>query len=293
MRLKPRQLEAFRHVMLAHGVTAAADAMNITQPAVSRLIRDLEMAIGMTLFNRQGARLRPTPEADLLFHEVERLYIGIDQVARAANDIRQHKNVVLRIGSVSSLVRPFLHQALIDITGEQHDLPLVLDVENSRHIWDMVENNHYDLGFVFGPPRPGDMQTVRLCNSQAVAVMRRDHPLVECEIITPSDLANYRVLTAGRNSPLRRGLDLAFAAAETAPLNMMETSMLNCCHFAAAGMGVGIVDHITMRAAGVSLCAKPFLPQIDVSYYAVRPAGGRTIHVLDEIVARMQNLLSG
>ncbi len=292
MRLKQRQLEAFRHVMLAHGVTAAADAMNITQPAVSRLIRDLEVAVGMTLFNRQGARLAPTPEADLLLHEVERLYIGVDQVARAASDIRQHKNIVLRIASVTSLVRPFLHQSLVEIIGERLDLPLVLDVENSRHIWDMVENNHYDLGFVFGPPRPGDLQTVHLYSSQAVAVMPLDHPLAGHEVVTPADLAAYRVLTAGRNSPLRRGLDLAFAAAETAPLNTMETAMLNCCHFAATGMGVGIVDRITMRAAGVPLCAKPFLPRIDVSYYAARPAGARTIHVLDEIVAQMKVLLS-
>jgi DNA-binding transcriptional LysR family regulator len=149
MRLKPRQLEAFRHVMNAQGVTAAAEAMNVTQPAVSRLIRDLEDAVGMTLFIRAGARLVPTEEANLLLNEVERLYTGIDQVARAAVDIRRHKNVVLRIGTVTSLVRPFLHQAIIEIAGPRLDLPIVLDVENSRHIWDMVEKNRYDLGIVF------------------------------------------------------------------------------------------------------------------------------------------------
>lgn len=291
MRLKPRQLEAFRHVMLAHGVTAAAEAMSITQPAVSRLIRDLEAAIGITLFIRQGARLVPTPEAALLLHEVDRLYIGMDQIARAADDIRQHTNVVLRIASVTSLVRPYLQRVLIEAVGERLDLPIVFDVENSRHIWDMVEKNHYDLGFVFGPSRQGDLQTVHLHGSRAVAAMPRDHPLAGHDVVTPADLTAYRVLTAGRNSPLRRGLDRAFAVAEQSPLNTMETSMLNCCHFAAAGMGVAIVDRTTIRAAGVDLHARPFLPAINISYHAARPAGSRRILVLDQIVERMKALL--
>src|SRR5262245_31811929 len=110
VRLKPRQVEAFRSVMMTGGITAAAEAMNVTQPAVSRLIRDLEAAVRVPLFERQGTRLVPTPEASQLFREVERLYLGLDQIAQAADDIRQHKNIVLRIASVTSLVRPYLHQ---------------------------------------------------------------------------------------------------------------------------------------------------------------------------------------
>jgi len=291
MRLKPRQLEAFRHVIAERGVTAAAEAMNIAQPAVSRLIRDLENAVGMTLFTRQGGRLTPTQEAVLLLHEVDRLYTGIDQVARAADDIRQHKNVVLRIATVTSLVRPFLHQALVEVLAQRSDLPLVLDVENSRHIWDMVEKSRYDLGLAFGPARADDLKTVQLHSSSAVAAMPFDHPLAEREVITPADLSEYRVLTAGRNSPLRRGLDRALSQAVQAPLNTVETSMLNCCHFAAAGLGIAIVDRVTLRAADVRLCARPFLPVIDVSYYAARPADSREISVLDLIVDRIRELL--
>lgn len=287
MRLKPRQVEAFRSVIMAGGITPASEAMNITQPAVSRLIRDLEEAVQITLFERQGTRLVPTPEATLLFHEVERLYIGLDQIARAANDIRQHKNIVLRIASVTSLMRPYLHQAIIDVVGERLDLPLVIDVENSRHIYDMVENNRYDLGFVFGSPRSGDHNSVLLHSSQAVAAVPPDHPLAHRTVITPEDLHDYRVLTAGRNSPLRLALDRAFANARQPPISTMETSMLNCCHFAAAGMGVAIIDKTTIHAAGTDVKTIPFLPAIDVSYFAIRPAGSRKIAVLDQIVDKV------
>lgn len=291
MRLKPRQIEAFRSVMMAGGITAAADVMNITQPAVSRLIRDLEELVRMTLFERVGARLVPTTEATQLYREVERLYLGLDQIAQAAADIRVHKNTVIRIASVTSLVRPYLHQAIIDTIGDRLDIPLVIDVENSRHIWDMVDQNRYDLGLVFSSPRMANKNALLLHSSNAVAAMPADHRLAPRAAITPADLLDERVLIPGRNSPLRLALDRAFASEEHQPTSTMETSMLNCCYFAAAGMGVGIVDHLSLRSAGADTIAIPFEPKIEVSYFAIRPSGSQRIAILDEIVSRMQAMM--
>ncbi|MCC2613583.1 LysR substrate-binding domain-containing protein [Neorhizobium petrolearium] len=291
MRLKPRQVEAFRSVMMTGGITVAADAMNVTQPAVSRLIRDLEEIVQITLFERVGARLVPTAEATQLFREVERLYLGLDQIAQAADDIRRHKNIVLRIASVTSLVRPYLHQAIINVVGNRLDIPLVIDVENSRHIWDMVDKNRYDLGFVFSSPRMADKNAVLLHGSSAIAAMAPDHRLASRKIITPADLMDERVLIPGRNSPLRLALDRAFSREDHQPASTMETSMLNCCHFAASGIGIGIVDRTSLHSAGAKVVAIPFEPRIDVSYFAIRPSGGQRIPVLDDIVKRVRELM--
>lgn len=291
MRLKPRQVEAFRSVMMTGGITAAAEAMNITQPAVSRLIRDLEDITQMTLFDRVGARLVPTVEATKFYREVERLYLGLDQIAQAADDIRLHKNTVLRIGSVTSLVRPYLHQAIIETVGDRLDIPLVIDVENSRYIWDMVDQNRYDLGLVFGSPRMSDKNAVLLHSSNAVVAMTARHRLASRSVITPKDLIDERVLIPGRNSPLRLALDRAFSVEDHQPASPVETSMLNCCHFAAAGMGVGIVDQTSLRSAAVETVAIPFEPKIEVSYFAIRPVGGQRIAVIDAIIDRIQQLM--
>jgi len=292
MRLKPRQVEAFRTVMMTGGVTAAAAAMNVTQPAVSRLIRDLEEIVRMTLFERIGARLVPTVEATQLYREVERLYLGLDQIAQAADDIRLHKNTVIRIGSVTSLVRPYLHQAVRKVLGHRLDIPLVIDVENSRFIWDMVERNRYDLGLVYGSSRMTDRNAFLLHSSHAVAAMTPDHRLASREVIRPADLLDERVLIPGRNSPLRVALDRAFAIEDHQPASTLETSLLNCCHFAAEGMGVGIVDRTSLRSADADVVAIAFEPAIDVSYYAIRPTSARRIAVLDEVIGAMQSLMT-
>ena len=293
MCLKPRQVEAFRYVMMTGSVTAAAEAMHVTQPAVSRLVRDLEQALGLTLFQRQGPRLVPTPEGASWYREVERLYQGFDQLERAAGDIRRHRNVVLRMASVTSLVRPYLHRAIAEVIGDRLDMPLVLDVENSRHIWDMVENNRYDLGFVFGAPRASHKMAQPLHGSRAVAAMPPGHRLASLDVVTPADLKNERVLMPGRNSPLRIALDRAFSHADDAPASTIETSMLNCCLFAASGMGIGIVDRTSITASGAALLAIPFQPEIEVAYFAIRSAGTERMPVIDQLVGRMRELLEG
>ena len=67
--LKIRQIEAFRAVMLRRTVTSAAESLHVSQPAVSRLLADLESRVGFVLFERQQGRLVPTAEARVLFEE--------------------------------------------------------------------------------------------------------------------------------------------------------------------------------------------------------------------------------
>lgn len=291
MRLSHRQVEAFRSVMMTGGITSAAAAMHVTQPAVSRLIRDLEQSMRLQLFERRGARLDPTPEAMMLYREVERLYLGLGQIAQAAEDIRSHKNIVIRIGTVTSLMRPYLQQAIHEIVGDRKDLPLVIDVENSRHIWEMVENAQYDVGFVYGRQRM-DVRAVPLGHLGAVAGVLPDHPLARKTACTADDLAGERILIPGRNSPVRIALDNALSTARGLPQSVVETSMLNCCHFAAIGMGIAIADEASIHAAEAGLAAIPLTPAIPVSYYAIRPPGAHHIAILDRIVERVQVLLN-
>lgn len=291
MHLKHRQVEAFRSVMLTGGITSAAEAMHVTQPAVSRLIRDLEQTMALKLFTRRGARLDPTQEAQMLYREVERLYLGLDQIAQAAEDIRSHKNIVIRIGTVTSLVRPYLQSAIQDVIGGREDVPLVMDVENSRHIWEMVDNSQYDIGFVYRRQRMDD-RAILLYLKDAVAAVLPDDPIAQEASCGPGDLADRRILVPGRNSPVRLALDNALSMADAGPSSIVETSMLNCCHFAAAGMGIAIVDEVSTRAADAGLVTVPFSPPTPVSYYAIRPPGAPRIPLLEALIDHMRNQLN-
>ena len=99
-----RQVEAFRAVMLTGRVTAAAEMLRIAQPAVTRLIHDMQTATRLRLFERKGSRLLPTSEANSLYMEVERSFVGLDRILQTAHDLQLHRVGTLRIACLPALV---------------------------------------------------------------------------------------------------------------------------------------------------------------------------------------------
>ena len=81
-RINSRQVEAFRAMMLTGSVTEAAKLMAVTQPAVSRLLRDFQALLKMELFERRGSGLVPTAAATALYMEVERSFVGLERITR-------------------------------------------------------------------------------------------------------------------------------------------------------------------------------------------------------------------
>ena len=82
-----RHVEVFYAIMRAGSITAAARVLNVTQPAVSVALRQLEARLRMKLFDRSGGRLQPTPEARALLPDVAEIFGRIGAVERLSQDL--------------------------------------------------------------------------------------------------------------------------------------------------------------------------------------------------------------
>lgn len=142
-----RQLEAFRAVMLSGSVTQAAASLHISQPAVSKLVADLEHQVGFRLFVRsKGVALTITPEADIFFHEVERSFAGIAVLKRAAADIRNTSTGMLRIAALPALAVSFL-PAVIAVFRKRHPgVSIQLQTRSSSTVRQWIANQQFDVG---------------------------------------------------------------------------------------------------------------------------------------------------
>ncbi|MFC3393891.1 LysR family transcriptional regulator [Brenneria rubrifaciens] len=271
MRINPRQVEAFHKVILTGGITAAANMMYITQPAVSRLIRDFEAALNLKLFDRDGRGLIPRAEAMKLYREVERLYLGLDHIALIADEIRHAKGSVLRIAAVQALSFLCSDEMLPFLLTKYPDISLFLDIESTSHIREAIAKNQYDIGFIFGQIGIKGLEAEHLAEADAVAVLAKDHPLTEAEAITIADLIRYRAILPGRTTPLRAEIDAVTRKHLGYLHNPIETSMANCCVLASKNIGIGVVDFITALSSKSAVVVKPFHPAIKVAYFAVYP----------------------
>lgn len=292
MRINPRQVEAFHNVILTGGITTAANMMHITQPAVSRLIKDFEDALNLKLFDRDGRGLTPRAEAMKLYREVERLYLGLDYIALIADEIRHSKGSVLRIGAVHALSQLCADDVLPETLEKYPNISLFLDIESTHTITKAVTVNQYDVGFIFGQSDVKSLEAEPLAEAGAVAVVAMNHPLANAEEITIDDLARHRPILPGRTTPLRAQIDRLLNRFQGYLHNPVETSMANCCVLASKNIGIGVVDFITALSSPAPVVMKPFRPDITMAYLAVYPPQIPRSQLINDITDTVKNKIN-
>jgi len=186
--INQRQIEAFRAVMVAGGITTAAAAMRISQPAVSRLIRDLEARIGVTLFERRtGGRLRPTADAAALFLDVERYFVGLEQIDQSAAGLRRHSRGSLRVASLPALYVNWLPRFIGRFLAQRPDLNIELIGNSSEAIIELISSGRCDIGFVDSPFDHPRIRREELAGVAAVAAIPASHMLAAKPVLVPAD----------------------------------------------------------------------------------------------------------
>ena len=272
--LNSRQIEAFRAVMLLGSMTNAAEMLTISQPAVSRLIRDLEIALGVRLFQRKGNRLVPRPEALVLFKEVDLHYRGMAQIENVARDLRNPAQGTFRVAGTGSLSVSFLPDLVADFLLTRPRIDVVISTMLSTAIVERVALRHFDVGLV--QVMMADYPSLRVVPVPAlpaVCILHREHPLVRHDVIEPQMLADEPFISLGANSPLRLRTDALFKDRGVARKVVVETTLASSVRrLVARGMGVGIIDPlVARRAVPDDVVSRPFRPIIPFEIAAVVP----------------------
>ena len=173
--IKIRQIEAFRAVILRHTVTRAAESLHISQPAVSRLIADLESRVGFVLFERQQGRLLPTAEAHVLFEEVERTFVGLDRIAQAAEQIRAMRRGSLRVAGSPAVALDFLPSVIARFVEHHPGIDVSLLAHSATTVVEKVASGQCDVGLIAEPiPHPA-VKTEHLAHAVMRCIVPRGH----------------------------------------------------------------------------------------------------------------------
>lgn len=262
--LNPRQIEAFRAVILTGGITTAAELLNISQPAVSRLIADLQYALKLTLFERRGSRIAPTSEAMTLYQEVERSFVGLDRIEQAARDLQARRAGTLRVGVMPALANGILPRFMARFIKDRPRVDVSLFGSASNMVLDWVATGQCELGFGHAPVDHGTVIGEKLPPVAVVAVMPSGHPLAEKLRLVPEDFAGEPFISLGPSTLLRYRTDAVFADHGVTRQMRVETQLsMIACTMVAAGAGLSLVDPFTaMEYAGQGLEVRPFDPQV-------------------------------
>ncbi|MFV3128596.1 LysR substrate-binding domain-containing protein [Niveispirillum sp. KHB5.9] len=277
--MRMRQVEAFRAVMMSGGVTAASSMLNISQPSVSRLIADLEYAVGFTLFERRGGRVHPTPQAETLFEAVQRSFTGLDLLSQAARRIRAHPVGTVRIACLSAIATSVLPPVLTRFRASHPDVKVTVEALGQRAIEDRVFLGQADLGIgVAAAPRDG-IRTDPLIRADYVCALPAGHRLADHDVLQVKDLAGEQFIGPMHEADaLWNGIDAALAAHGVVVERLLECQQsLPIYAYVEAGLGLAIVEPFTARLfRRLGVVVRPINPAIGFDFTLIEPDIGPT-----------------
>jgi DNA-binding transcriptional LysR family regulator len=282
-----RQLEVFHAIMSSSSLTQAARMLNVSQPAISAFLKHTEEQTGVRLFHRISGRLVPTPEAEQLFPEVDRIIGQLGILDRVTQDLRTGKAGFLSVIGNATLINVLLPDLVTRFHAARPDVRMRLETAYSRQIFDRVARREFDLGLVYGGAQDFQIGTKLLGSLQLVCAMRSDHPLAKLKKIGLKDLAGHRLVTYGPKTPLRPNIEEVMTKLDA----VLEVSLPNtACLLARSGPYVALIDSLIFQGKEFSdLVVRPFAPlkriEINLVFPKDRPRSQLSLDFETELAA--------
>ncbi|MEL0154662.1 LysR family transcriptional regulator [Sphingopyxis sp.] len=263
-----RALRVFAEIMRTGSATAAGKQLSLSQPAVSRLIAQLEAQVGFDLFYRDRGKLVPTADGTKLIQEVELSLSSLDRFNSLVRDIAGYSAGTVRIVAPPSFAEGVLPDIVSRFRERFPGVEFSIDSRSVETARTMIAMRYVDCGFVKLPTDESDLAIEQIVSSGSVCVMRGDHPLAGRGAITPSDIGRHPLILLGAGRHWRTQVDAAFAAFGLRPTVAIETHTHgSACALAARGNGMAILNELLVKPyLHHPLVARPFDPPIEHEY---------------------------
>ncbi|TBU89276.1 LysR family transcriptional regulator [Stutzerimonas kirkiae] len=203
-------LRIFLVVAETGSISAGAERLHISQPAVTREIRELEESLGQRLFDRQPRGVRLTESGQRLLHYAQRIF-NLEQAAeRDLSDFAQLEQGELRLGA-SATLGAYLLPPLIGRFRQRHPQVFVsLAMDNTTGVTRQLDDGLISLGLVEGPFARDAYAHRLLAQDPLLPVVAAHHPLAAAKRLPASSLQDYPLYLREPGSGTRNSIEQAY-----------------------------------------------------------------------------------
>ena len=243
-----RALRVFSEIMRTGSATAAGKQLSLSQPAVSRLIAQLEANVGFDLFYRDRGKLVPTADGIKLIQEVELTLSSLDRFNSLVRDIAGYSAGTIRIVAPPSFAEGILPDIVSRFRERFPGVEFSIDSRSVETARTMIAMRYVDCGFLKLPTDESDLAIQQIVSSGSVCVMHENHPLASLDTITPADIGQHPLILLGAGRYWRTQVDSSFAAFGLRPVVAVETHTHgSACALAAHGNGMAILNALLVK----------------------------------------------
>ncbi|WP_043203338.1 LysR substrate-binding domain-containing protein [Paraburkholderia acidipaludis] len=231
-RLRLRHLRMLISVGQTGNLSQSAEALNTTQPALSKWLKDLEEDVGLPLFERHARGLRPTPYGEALIEHARRIEGHLDSARDDMSALRDGGSGLVSIGTSGVSAADTVPLAVARLVERMPRAQVRLVESTMNQMMPLLVRGEIDIvvGRAANAQLDPALQTETLYRDPVNFVVGLDHPLAKRRSVGWDDVFDYRWIVWPSGTPIRTALESALAAAGRAmPRDCVESnsSMLN------------------------------------------------------------------
>lgn len=280
--LNLRQIEAFKAVIENGTISRAAEALFVSQPAVSKLLFKLEQDTGLALFERVKGKLAPTPHGMRLYEEIDRIFAGLRQLEEAVDSIRRDEQRQLHIGVMPALSGSFVRRVTMEFLKAHPDVQVTIDTRSSQFLAEWLVAHQVDVALVGNHIENPYIDREPMISSPLFCALPLNHELARKRVIRARDLDAVPFVSFAFGSQTDRLVRKAFSevGARLNPVLVTVTAP-SVCEFVAAGLGVSLVHPLFTEGLSKQIALRRFEPEIEFTFQLCRVRAARNANLVE------------
>lgn len=292
-----QQLEAFEKVASSGSFRAAAQALFVSQPALSRTVRLAEEVLGARLFDRDTRHVELTPSGRELLPIARRILTEFDSAFSELSQFLDGRSGHVTIAALPSIGVAVLPRTIAALRGQLPDVGFSMEEAPAEPLLKLVEQGHADFGITVEPRAGARLRYTHLFEDPFVLVCRRDDPLARLKRVSWQVFASRPFISSSSLASIGPILDAVFLrqGIEATPA-FRYSSVAACGAMVAEGLGIAALPRLALQLVASGKLAVVPLQRPAVSRRigivtrtgrSLSPAAASTVrHLVTELTVR-------
>lgn len=245
------QLRIFYNVARWKSFSRAAQALDISQPAVSIQVQELEKSLGIKLFHRRARGVQLTDVGKLAYDYAHRIFSLSTELVDAVSDVQTLRTGHLTLGASSTPGEYILPLAIGRFRQQYPGVGVELSISNTRTVIGQILQRELDLGMIGSDLEGGgaDLEVSTYAVDEIVFVTSPSHSLAKSAAVSVVDVAREGLVVREEGSATRSSAEECFAAQGVRPTIAIELGSNQAVKLAAqSGVGVGVISRYGIGA---------------------------------------------
>jgi DNA-binding transcriptional LysR family regulator len=242
-------LAIFHAVAQTGSMTLGAERLEISQPAVSKQVQDLERTLGLHLFDRIGRRVRLSQAGEVLADHARRLFALAHEAEEEMADVRAVRRGRLVIGASTTIGTYLLPRVLAEFGRRHPGLELLVHIENTEHVHRRLAGHEVDIGLTEGVMEEEDLEAEIFYRDELVMIAARGHRLASLRRVPLSAVREEQFILREPGSGTRAVEERALAQLKLRVRVLMALGNTEAIkRVVAEGVGLAIVSRLAVSA---------------------------------------------